>query len=61
MQSSHWQGVQEVIKALSELQEQHNLFQKKELLHHEGRTDYEQSFSVNIDLIEGFINELISF
>lgn len=50
-----------MIKALSELQEQHNLFQKKELLHHEGRTDYEQSFSVNIDLIEGFINELISF
>ena len=61
MQSSHWQGVQEVIKALSELQEQHNLFQKKEFLHHEGRADYEQSFSVNIDLIEGFINELISF
>lgn len=28
---------------------------------HPAKTDYEQSFSVNIDVIEGFINDLIQF
>lgn len=41
MQNSHWQGVQEVVKAVSELQEQHNLFQKQEQPLREARTDYE--------------------
>lgn len=41
MQNSRWQGVQEVVKAVSELQEQHNLFQKKEVPHQGGKTDYE--------------------
>ena len=61
MQASHWQGVQEVVKAVSELQEQHHLFQAKEVRPQSPRPDYEHSFSANIDLIEGFINDLIQF
>ena len=53
--------MQEVVKAVSELQEQHHLFQAKEIRLSSHKPDYEQSFSANIDLIEGFINELIQF